>query len=90
MAVSPDGSRVFVTGKSWAGPSPTAGTDYATVAYRASTGTQRWLRRYNGPGNGDDGASSIAVNRSGNRVFVTGSSYSRATTGDFATIAYSS
>ena len=50
VAVSPNGSTVIVTGSS-------IGTndsyDYATVAYNAATGAQRWAKRYDGPGSGD-------------------------------------
>jgi outer membrane protein assembly factor BamB len=64
MAVSPDGSRVYVTG---IGPG-----DYATVAYDATTGSQLWLATYNG--HSTDFAWAIAVSPDGARVFVTGQS----------------
>src|SRR5437588_5302686 len=56
--VSPDGSKVFVTGHSAGSAS---GDDYATVAYKASNGVQLWVQRYNGPGNGTDDAEAMAV-----------------------------
>lgn len=51
-----------------------------------------WLQRYNGPGNGDDHVSAMALDSNGN-VFVTGDSAadtnSPVFSGDFATIKYS-
>jgi hypothetical protein len=54
LGVSPDGSKVFVTGQSLGSGS---GSDYATVAYDAASGAKLWSRRYNGPANADDGHS---------------------------------
>ena len=71
VAVSPGGTRVFVTGDS---QGATSHYDYATVAYSAATGTRLWARRYNGPGNGFSTAWSVAVSPDGARVFVTGTS----------------
>jgi WD40 repeat protein len=85
VAVSPGGARVFVTGSSQGTGS---GQDSATVAYSAATGAQLWARRYNGPANGDDGASSVRVSPGGARVIVTGISVGRATGFDYATVAY--
>ncbi len=76
---------VIVTGPSSGGSS---GLDYATIRY-SSAGTQLWARRYNGPGNGDDIPSGIAVDAVGN-VCVTGSSVGSAGIQEFATVAYSS
>jgi hypothetical protein len=89
VAVSPDGATVFVTGASRAGPTgATSGLDYATVAYDAATGAQRWASRYNGPANGDDGANSVAVSQDGATVFVTGTSQGATSSSDYATVAY--
>lgn len=84
LAVSPDGSKVFVTGSS-AGSS--TGEDYATVAYDASTGTRLWVMRFNWA-NLDDAATAIGVSPDSSRVFVTGSSVGPARGSDYGTIAY--
>ena len=87
VAVSPGGGMVFVTGSS---PGTTSFQDYATVGYNTATGAQAWVSRYNGPDNGVDEASSVAVSPDGKTVFVTGYSYGT-TAGevDYATVAYS-
>jgi WD40 repeat protein len=85
IRVSPDGTRVFVTGFSTG-----AGTsyDYATVAYDAATGAQLWVARYDGPGHAEDEATSMAVRADGSTVFVTGASTGSGTGLDYATVAY--
>jgi hypothetical protein len=85
LGVSPDGSRVFVTGFSHGSGS---GRDYATVAYGAATGTQRWIRRYNGRPNDNDSAEALGVSPDGSRVFVTGFSFSFVSNYDYLTVAY--
>ena len=85
VAVSPSGKTVFVTGSS----EGTAGSyDYATVAYNAATGAQRWVKRYSGRVRGLDAATSAAVSPSGKTVFVTGYSQGSAGSFDYATVAY--
>ncbi len=86
VAVSPNGKTVFVTGSSYGGSTPNY--DYATVAYNAATGAQRWVKRYHGTASGDDRAYSVVVSPSGKSVFVTGSSEGAAGTFDYATVAY--
>ena len=85
VAVSPDGRTVFVTGYN---TGATSGEDYATIAYNTATGAQRWVKRYNGPGNGGDFARSVAVGPGGKTVFVTGTSDGTTSGSDWATIAY--
>ncbi len=57
----------------------------------AVSGAKLWVQRYNGPGNGTDAASSVAVSPAGGTVFVTGQSEG-ATPGsglsDYLTVAY--
>jgi hypothetical protein len=86
IAVGPAGRRVFVTGGS---KGVTSRRDYATVAYRSTTGARLWVKRYNGPGNAWDSASSVVVGPGGGPVFVTGSSAGSGSKADYATIAYS-
>lgn len=92
VAVSPDGSTVFVTGLSngrrGSGRYPVSWADYATIAFDAATGSPLWVRRYDGPARGWDNAQAVAVSPNGSRVFVTGGSKGTDTGQDFATVAY--
>jgi hypothetical protein len=88
--------NVYVTGKSWGSgivyksAMVASGLcqyyDYATIKYYPN-GDTAWVRRYNGSGNNDDVAASIALDGSGN-VYVTGQSYGSGTGEDYATIKY--
>jgi DNA-binding beta-propeller fold protein YncE len=76
IAVSPDGSTVFVTGEGDSG--------FVTVAYNAATGAQLWSRVDQGIA-GPVGA--IAVSPRGSAVFVTGQ-YNSTTSYGYATVSY--
>ncbi len=78
LGVSPDGTKVFVTGQS-GGLSFRA---YATIAYDAVSGAELWVQRYGDFGDINQ-ATALGVSPDGSRVFVTGSS-----NGQFGTIAY--
>jgi len=62
--------------------------DYATVQYDSS-GHQTWVARYNGPGNADDMAYAMTIDKNGN-IYVTGQSMGsgNGTNYDYATIKY--
>ena len=82
MAVDNSGN-IYVTGQS-----DGVGTDfdYATVKY-LTNGDTAWVRRYNGPGNGEDVGRHLAIDIAGN-VYVTGYSMGSGTNFDYATIKY--
>lgn len=92
VAVSPDGTKVFVTGQSYGGGTPDGSLmDYATVAYDAETGQQLWVKRYNGRPKKDDFAYALAVSPDSGTVYVTGKAGEDTWSGplgDAVTIAY--
>jgi DNA-binding beta-propeller fold protein YncE len=85
VAASRAGTTVYVTGFS---ENPASGDDYATVAYSAATGRQRWVSRYINTANGGNSACCVAVSPAGTAVFVTGYSFGGTTGIDYATVAY--
>ena len=83
-AVTSDASgNIFVTGSVTTGNS---GYDFATIKYNSS-GTQLWIKYYNGTGNGNDIPSAIASDNSGN-IYVTGQSNGSGSNENYATIKY--
>lgn len=86
ISASADGSKVFVAGYT---SGATTGSDYATVAYDASSGSQIWDKTYAGPQSStvfDDSIQDMAVLPDGT-VVVTGIS-AGITDFDYATVAY--
>lgn len=82
LAVSRDGTSVYVTGSSAqpAAPeyNPSSRDDMITVAYDAATGAQRWVASYDSPFGGDqvdlDYGTAVQVSDDGAQVYVAGSS----------------
>ena len=83
-AVGP--GRLYVTGWSTGTDS---GRDFETLAY-SSTGTLMWAQRFNGPGSGDDAATTIAASPDGSKVFVSGPATDVGGQTVYETIAYGS
>ena len=79
VVISPDGSRVYVTGRSGRDGSGTF-ADFITLAYDAETGEEGWARLFDGAQHGQDAALAIAVTPDGSSVVVTGNSIGRKVT----------
>jgi hypothetical protein len=86
VATTSDGSRVFVTGYSFGGPTTT--NDATTIAYDGVTGDFLWEARYDGPGHDTDVGADIDVSPDGRMVFVTGASIGADAMLDVLTLAY--
>jgi uncharacterized delta-60 repeat protein len=85
LALDPTGGgSVYMVAANWNGTS----YDYATIKYDTA-GTLKWVKTYNGPGNGDDWACALAVDGKGN-VYVTGYSGGSLIGADYATVKYNS
>jgi len=77
-------NNIYVTGYS---PGTNSSNDIVTIKYRPN-GNQVWLKRYNGPGNGNAAGNAIAVDNSGN-VYVTGYETTAVGGTEIVTIKYS-
>jgi hypothetical protein len=102
IAVSPDGTKVFVSGKvNYMGVSRDGtkvfvtgythgqSNDWATVGYNAGTGAELWAAIYDGPSNQSDIASALAVGPESKAVYVAGASVGYGQTNDdYLTVAY--
>jgi hypothetical protein len=76
--------NVYITGLTFS--EPDANSNYLTIRYDVN-GNEVWVATYNGPGNGEDIATSLALDSSGN-VYVTGRSQGAGTGFDIATLKY--
>ncbi|NOS84205.1 MAG: T9SS type A sorting domain-containing protein [Ignavibacteria bacterium] len=77
--------NVYVTGRSVGNGS---GYDFCTIKY-SSSGSQVWIQRYNGPGNGEDISVSLDLDNN-NSVYVTGNSLNSSGNMDYCTMKYDS
>jgi uncharacterized delta-60 repeat protein len=73
---------VYVAGQSY--ESTSMSVDYLIVKYN-SDGISEWISKYDGPGNGIDGANSVKTDNAGN-VYVTGYSRGSGSLYDYATV----
>ncbi|MBX7108657.1 MAG: SBBP repeat-containing protein [Chitinophagales bacterium] len=84
IALDQEGN-VIVTGQSDSDPGPLTKDDYLTIKY-SSTGSQVWIQRYNGLGDGTDRAVKVVTDNN-NNIYVTGRSYN-GSFDDYVTIKY--
>lgn len=75
--------NIYVTGGS---ESESLNYDFLTIKYNTD-GDTLWVKRYNGPDNLDESASTVKTDNSGN-VYVNGYSYGNGTSLDYLTIKY--
>ena len=76
-------NRIYVTGSIYGKGSD---TDYGTVCYRVFSGTEQWVKRYDGPASRADVASALAIRNK--NVYVTGYSTGVGSSADYYTAAY--
>ena len=89
LAVSPDGSTVYVAGTHTVDEA-TLDLDWATIAYNTENGNIRWSRTYDAPAvdESDDGAAAVATSPNGQLVYVTGHKTGADGNREFRTVAY--
>jgi uncharacterized delta-60 repeat protein len=84
-AVAADGDgNVYVTGRTCVSGSY---DEFGTIKYDAVNGKEIWVKRYDGPGTGDDYGNDLCLDPSAN-ICVTGVSTGSGTSYDYATIKY--
>jgi hypothetical protein len=84
VAISPDGSKLAITGSSG------QASGYSTAVLDAATGARLWLATYQDPGGAPTQAAGVVFSHSGAQVVVTGSSVPASGPSEFATVAYQS
>jgi hypothetical protein len=82
IVVDSDG-RIYITGQV---TDQVTELDYFVSRYESS-GHRSWLKKYNGPGNGEDYASAITMTN-GNKIAVTGASWGTNENFDYATVVF--
>lgn len=89
LAVSPDGSQLFVGGTAGSDPDGgfVANMNYVTLAYDTDAGSVNWIAAYDGPKSDTDEIEAVAISPDGTQVFVTG--FSSDSNNAAVTIAYS-
>lgn len=89
LAVSPDGSTVYVAGTHTIDEA-TLDLDWATIAFDTANGDIRWSRTYDAPAvdESDDGAAAVATSPNGQLVYVTGHKTRADGNREFRTVAY--
>ena len=68
VGVSPDGSKVFVTGNS----DQPGRSETLTFSFDSATGTELWRSLYTNPNDLGDWADALAISPDGSMVFITG------------------
>jgi WD40 repeat protein len=89
LAVSPDGSTVYVAGTHTV-DERTLDLDWVAIAYDTANGDVRWSKTYDAPAvdESDDRAAAVAVSPDGQLVYVTGHRTVADGNEEFRTVAY--